>query len=379
MLELYHRGGAGAFSINAKSGIDSFLTKDIESNISATSEMSNIPKILSVDPAYSIPGGEITVNCSIEGFEPDKLECLFDGKMGGVSAASSNRILVRVPDGCDAQEVDMRIVNGDLESERFVINVGQPLCGDMHIVANPAVDPNDGSVIVTRSGTRGQKLQSTLFRVREGISEEMSADVLNPTGVAFDRRGRLFVTNRADGEVCQINDDTEALPIATDLGVATGIVFGKDDTMFVGDRNGSVYKISALGDARVWASLEPSVSAYHMAFGADDDLFVAAPGLASYDVIHKIGADGVVSVFYKGLGRPQGIAFDDDGNLYVAACLKGRHGIVKIGENGAEASLFIAGMGIVGLCFDGSGGLIVATADALYRLKVGLLGTLLDQ
>ncbi len=33
---------------------------------------------------------------------------------------------------------------------------------------------------------------------------------------------------------------------------------------------------------------------------------------------------GEVEVFYRGLGRPQGMAFDDEGRLYVAASIVGR-------------------------------------------------------
>ena len=36
------------------------------------------------------------------------------------------------------------------------------------------------------------------------------------------------------------------------------------------------------------------------------------------------------TTFYKGLGRPQGLAFDADGNLYVAASLSGTRGIIRI-------------------------------------------------
>ena len=34
---------------------------------------------------------------------------------------------------------------------------------------------------------------------------------------------------------------------ATDLGVATGIAFDKNGEMFVGDRSGTVYKVSGIG------------------------------------------------------------------------------------------------------------------------------------
>ena len=108
----------------------------------------------------------------------------------------------------------------------------------------------------------------------------------------------------------------------------------------------------------------------------NQSLYIAAPGLCSHDVVHRISRDGLVDVFFKGLGRPQGLAFDDRGSLYIAACLRGRHGIVKISEDGSNAELWLAGMSIVGLCFDGKGRVVVATEDSLYRLNTETYGTL---
>ena len=58
--------------------------------------------------------------------------------------------------------------------------------------------------------------------------------------------------------------------------------------------------------------------------------FVTGPTTSSFDSVYKIDAHGSVSTFYRGLGRPQGLAFDVEGNLYVAASLSGKRGIVKI-------------------------------------------------
>jgi sugar lactone lactonase YvrE len=114
-----------------------------------------------------------------------------------------------------------------------------------------------------------------------------------------------------------------------------------------------------------------------MAFGSDGRLYVSAPGLASSDAIHVIDKDGMVSTFFRGLGRPQGLAFDTEGNLYVAACYRGRHGIVRISPDGKSAEQFVAGNNIVGLCFTRNGDMIIATNDRVYSLPVGIKGTLL--
>jgi sugar lactone lactonase YvrE len=250
----------------------------------------------------------------------------------------------------------------------------------LHIVANPAVDPEDDSIILTRSGSRGQQLPVTLFRLEsDGYLQEMPVSVMNPTGVAFDRKGHLFVTNRATGEVNRINNDSEVIPYSTELGVATGVVFDQNNIMYVGDRSGTIYQVSGFGDVRSWATLEPSVSAFHMAFDPHGNLCVSAPGLSSFDSIYFFDKDGYEEKqFYRGLGRPQGLAFDTEGNLYAAACLRARRGIVRITTD-KTAEIFVAGMNVIGLCFTRKGEMIVATSEAVYSLPLGIYGTLLDR
>jgi sugar lactone lactonase YvrE len=87
----------------------------------------------------------------------------------------------------------------------------------------------------------------------------------------------------------------------------------------------------------------------------------------------KISPDGEVTRFFSGLGRPQGLAFDSEGNVYVAASRKGHRGIVKITPD-AEAEMAVAGVGIVGLCFDDQGNMIVATNREIFRVHLGIEG-----
>lgn len=343
--------------------------------------MSKAGKVLSINPPRAIPGGEIFIEC--EDFQITDIEnfgCFFDGQAARVVGASPNRVIAAVPTDADfdTAEVEVHLESGGERSNSFNITVGKRIAEDLHIVANPAVDPKDDSIILTRSGSRGQQLPATLFRLEKtGFLTEIVADVLNPTGIAFDRDGQMLVTARADGEVLRVSDD-EVSSFATELGVATGIAFDKKGAMFVGDRGGTIYRVTDAGVPESFALIEPSVSAYHLAFGADEKLYVTAPGLSSFDAIYRIDRDGFDEVFYRGLGRPQGLAFDRAGNLYAAACAGGRHGIVRIEPDAETAEIFVAGLNVVGLCFTRQGELIVATNDTVYSLPVGIEGTLLD-
>jgi sugar lactone lactonase YvrE len=157
------------------------------------------------------------------------------------------------------------------------------------------------------------------------------------------------------------------------MGVATGIAFDRVGNLFVGDRSGTIFKIAPDRQIFVFATIEPSVSAYHLAVGATGDLFVSGPTTSSFDAIYKIDPQGKVSTFYRGLGRPQGIALDADGNLYVAASLEGQGGIVKITPD-AKASLEVAGPGLVGLAFAPGRSAILATTGAVYHLAWDIAG-----
>src|SRR6202011_865690 len=107
------------------------------------------------------------------------------------------------------------------------------------------------------------------------------------------------------------------------------------------------------------------------AFGPSGDLFVTGPTTSSFDSVYKIDAHGSVSTFFRGLGRPQGLAFDAQGNLYVAASLAGKRGIVKIAPD-KKASLVVAGQNLIGLAFTRTGGAVLATTTAIFHLTWGI-------
>src|SRR5262249_32835450 len=163
-----------------------------------------------------------------------------------------------------------------------------PFATGLHQVDNPVFD-RDGNLYVTYSGTRGQQVPVSIFRVRpNGTRETFSSDIVNPTSMAIDARGTLFVSSRFEGIVYRVAADGSASPFATDLGVACGLAFADDadGTLFVGDRSGTIFKVGR--DARVstFASLPASVAAFHLAYGPDRALYVSGPTLSPYDSVY---------------------------------------------------------------------------------------------
>lgn len=343
--------------------------------------MRDTRQIERIDPAAGIPGGEVAIECA-NSFRngASTLNVWFRDQPAHVVAATPTRALVLVPSLNTGAEVDVSVAEGgDDKSKPAPFVVGRKLAEDIHPVTSPAFDPADGSLFVTRSGSRGEHVPVSLYRIgSDGSLEDFSGDITNPTSIAFDRSGRMFVTSRLDGTVYRVTRLKEVVVFASDLGIATGLAFNREGDMFVGDRSGAVYRVNELGEAHAWVQLEPSVSAYHLAFGPDDALYVTGPTVSSFDAITRINEDGELTEFYRGLGRPQGLAFDREGNLYVAASLRGRRGIVRISPDAARAEIVVAGMNLVGLAFSAKGEMVLATNEAVYSLPLGIHGTLVD-
>lgn len=341
--------------------------------------MSESGRILRVQPASGIPGGEIVLEA--EGFDATaSSECgvWFDEEPARLVGLSAKRILALIPELKKSGEIEVRVGCGEERSEPARIIVGKKIAEDLHPVSNPAFNPDDGSLFVTRSGPRGEQLPVSLFRIdASGEVLEFSGNITNPTGIAFDGHGQMFVTSRMDGTVYRITPFKDAVPFARNLGIATGIAFDEADNMYVGDRNGTIYRVNGIGEEQSWAQLEPSVSAYHMAFGPDGALYVTGPTVTSFDSIWRVNQSGDVSTFFKGLGRPQGLAFDREGSLYVAASLRGRRGIVRVSPDAQTCELVVAGMNLVGLAFSPAGDLILASIDSVYTVPLGIHGRLL--
>ena len=336
-------------------------------------------KILSINPTFGIAGGEVVIDCAgFDTSDPALCAAWFGDTVAPIVALSPKRVLAVVPETRMSGPVEVQLESGNKRSAGGTFTIAKKLAGDLHPVANPAFDPDDGALFVTRSGSRGEQLPVTLFRIDVGGEvSEFSGDITNPTGIAFARDGQMFVSSRLDGVVYKITPFKEAVEFGRNLGVATGIAFDSAGEMYVGDRTGTIYRINGIGEEKMWAELEPSVSAYHLAFGPDDNLYVAGPTVTSFDSIWRIDRDGESDVFFKGLGRPQGLAFDRDGNLYVAASFRGRRGIVRITPDG-EAEIVVAGVNLVGLAFGASGDMVVASIDSVYSLPMGIKGTLVS-
>ena len=261
----------------------------------------------------------------------------------------------------------VRVITAEHESQPFPIAVGIQIADNPHPVANPAVD-SEGNIYVTFSGPRGQRGPVSLYKVTANFSvKPFVTSLTNPSGLALDRSGNLYVSSRNDGTIHRVSADGRSEQWIEGMGVATGLAFDRDQNLYVGDRSGTIFKISPTREIFVFATLEPSVAAYHLAFHPSGELYATGPTTSSFDRVYRISQGGDVTTFFRGLGRPQGLAFDREGNLFVAASLGGRRGIIRITPSG-RAELALSGAGIVGMALLPTGRAIVATSTAIFSL-----------
>jgi sugar lactone lactonase YvrE len=339
------------------------------------------PHIEAVAPSFALPGGEIRIiGTSLRPPELRRPSVHFGEIEGSVLISSDDFLVARVPEGATSGPVIVRTgvsTNGAGAganvSNAYSIKVAVPVADNLHPVTNPALD-REGNLFVTFSGSRGQKTPVSIFKIDTNYNvKPFLSDLMNATSIAFDREGQMYVSSRHDEAVYKVAPNGTMSTYAEGMGVATGIAFDAAENLYVGDRSGTIFKIARDRQIFVFATLEPSVSAYHIAFGPHGDMFVTAPSTSSFDCVYKVDPHGTVSVFYRGLGRPQGLALDVEGNIYVAASLAGKRGIVRITPQG-KANLEVSGQGLVGLAFAAGKSAILATHSAVHHISWNIQG-----
>ena len=330
------------------------------------------PQITSITPQFALPGGEVRISGSgLRSQEMRRPRVRFGDEPGGVVISSSEFVVARVPEGANSGPVV--VIPDETSSNGFDLKVAVPIAENLHPVTNPAID-HEGNLYVTFSGSRGQKVPVSIYKIDTGYHvKPFLSELMNAHGVAFDREGQMYVSSRQNGTVYRVAPNGTMSAYAEGMGIATGIAFDREQNLYVGDRSGTIFKIGRDRQTFVFSTLEPSVSAYHLAFGPDQSLYVTGPTTSSYDAVYRIDPHGVSEMFFRGLGRPQGMAFDVSGNLYIAASLAGKRGIVRITPD-KQAALCVSGHNLVGLCFAPGRAAILATTTAVFHLSWSIQG-----
>lgn len=332
----------------------------------------NAPQIREVDPAAAIPGGDVQIVGDHLGAVPYRLPVVMLGDLAApVLLSREGRMVIRVPE--EAESGALRVLRSGAQSNSVNMKVARMVAEDVHMVSSPVMD-EEGRVYATLSGSRGQETPVSVFRTgSDGEMEPFVQGIMNATGMALDPEGFLYVSSRHEGTVYRVSPNGAMSTYAEGMGVATGIAFDAERNLYVGDRSGTIFKIAPDRQIFVYATLEPSVAAYHLAFGQEGTLYVSVPTTSGHDCVYAIDSDGNTTPYYRGLGRPQGLAVDIAGDVYVVASLHGRQGVVRLPQDG-DPSMVVAGRDLVGFSFTPHGTALLATSTAVYDVDLGIEG-----
>lgn len=143
-----------------------------------------------------------------------------------------------------------------------------------------------------------------------------------PVGMTFDAYGILYVANHGNSTIHRYSSTGTDLGVftATGLNMPTGLAFNHAGQLIVcnyGD--GSLNTYSATGEllSRTTTGLLGSIA---LALDDHDNIFVSTPNLSANSGVFRFASNGSQkTLFATGIDfDPRGLAFDREGNLYVA-------------------------------------------------------------
>lgn len=245
---------------------------------------------------------------------------------------------------------------GDFKMEIERSGVAGQLANFIHVGANAQstltaasaeVPPGDSELGVCLDMTGADF--TSISRVEMGQVRPISMSGV-PNGMAGDRAGNLYVTDRTS--LYRTTATGVNTLIAGGMSLAFGLATDRDQNFYVASRNSvtqtyEVIRIDLAGKKTVVANLGVS-TANGVQLNSKDEILVGSPGK-----LLKVTQAGAVSVVTTaGFPAPRGIAVDGRDNTYVQNELD-RVSMVK--PDGTTQSIFSKADGVIDPIFEGDG------------------------
>jgi gluconolactonase len=196
---------------------------------------------------------------------------------------------------------------------------------------------------------------------------------ISPEGPSFDRKGVLHFVDWDAKTITRVTPDGKTSTFVNTGGVPTGSKFHKDGRLFVADGDHGILEIPPDGKIRVAASewnKEHFKGPNDLVFAPNGDIYFTDP--RGSDPQHPIGnvfilrKNGNVERFAGDFQFPNGIVFSDDGKrLYLAETFPNRIWEFELSDKGHERNRRVyaqleGGLGPDGMAFGQDGNLYVA-------------------
>ncbi|HEY3662064.1 MAG TPA: NHL repeat-containing protein [Chthoniobacterales bacterium] len=253
------------------------------------------------------------------------------------------------------------------------------LSGPFEISAQP---PASQSVIGTANKFQGRSTTDESLVIYEsnfmantveafsstGMSLGIFCSVVNPTGLAFDQAGNLFVSSDNAGgySILKFAPDGSSTVFATSgLDAPHALAFDQDGNLYVANaQSDSIEKYTPDGVGTVFADASQGLQhPVDLLFDAEGALFVTniQGGPAMNGSLEKFTPDGVGTLFAEGVfNGAYGLAIDASGDVYVSSLLG--NNVMRFAPDGTNLGVFVSEplRSPRGMFFDSSGNLYVA-------------------
>ncbi|MCK4907927.1 MAG: SMP-30/gluconolactonase/LRE family protein [Spirochaetes bacterium] len=324
--------------------------------------------IKNITPSVGIPDGDVTLHC--EGLMPLKLEedsLHFCGSTSMIEGASTHKLVAHIPHIPTSNEVF--IMQDGRKSNTYHFAIPKCIANILHNVGNPAVS-NHNDVFATFSGTKGQITPASVFRITNNSDKlPIISGLMNATSLLVGKDDYLYISSRYNGSIYRSDFNGSYEVFSQGMGEAFGMAMDSNGHLYVGDRTGSIFKVNHSGNAEFFTALPSSVVGYHLAIDSKDRLYVTVPLDIGENIIYRISPSGDVEEFVKDLSEYNGIAVNSEDTVFVVESNRGYGSVLKIDPETGEKTRSISGEKIVGLCFNKSDDLYIATFSELFFVK----------